>query len=137
MTFSPDYIKEGSCVAGNPMNCAIFASQDISRESRIGKLSNLNENQRSKTNNKSLGIRTSPDFSTGPLVDPRMINDMSILEGTFQQNSRVNMSPGAFAAVNTSDAIHRALPPLLNNSDLRQSTRVIRRNEFARRCAHE
>ena len=45
MTFAPDYLKEGSCVAGNTQNCATYANMDIGNEPRFGQLTNLNEIQ--------------------------------------------------------------------------------------------
>ena len=89
IVYSPDYLQEGSCSSGNSANCNVYRSQDIANEPRIGKLSNLNEIQCSFTNAQALGIKTSPDFSSGKPFDDDMFEQHKLLEPIHTYTSRV------------------------------------------------
>lgn len=139
MTFAPEYLTEGSCVAGNTQNCTTYAGIDVENESRFGMLTNLNEIQRNTTNDISMGLRTTPDFSSGKLIDPRLIQDMSILESKFEHTTRVDMP--ASSQMN----LHQFGPPEEERSvnsmhdafardAIRVSSRVSRRNTYAESC---
>lgn len=134
MTFTPEYLTRGSCVAGNTQNCSIFANIDVDKESRMGILTNLNEIQRNTTNDKTMGIRTSPDFRTGHLIDPRLIQDMNILESKYQHNTKLDMPSSSLMNEHHIDVdaqkMHPA-PDLIHRDAIRVSTRVSRRNAFA------
>lgn len=133
VTYSPSYLQMGSCVAGNTQNCSVFQAPDLSKEGRLGQLTNLNVIQRSTTNDVSMGLRTSPDFQTGPLVDPRLIQDMSVLESRFEQHSRVDVpSSSVMNEAFMDDANRRGVYPVppARAQDL-VSTRVSRRNAYA------
>ena len=85
---------QGSCVAGNTQNCTIFRPMDVEIEPRFGNLTNLNTIQRELTNDKSMGVQTTPDFRTGKLIDPRLIQDMSKLESRYEHNTRLDTREG-------------------------------------------
>ena len=137
VSFSPEYLQAGSCMAGNTQNCNVFQAPDLASEPRIGRLTNLNAIQRSSTNDKALGIMTSPDVSTGPLVDPRLIQDMSILESKYEYTTRLNMPSSSLVDTHYTDASvfnTYATPEPPSRSAERVSSRVVRRNVFAERC---
>ena len=139
MTFAPDYLKEGSCVAGNTQNCATYSSMDVANEPRFGQLTNLNEIQRESTNDPSMGVRTTPDFSSGRLVDPRLIQDMSVLESKVQFTSRIDVPSTSQMDKHHFDEEARFMskPPeaeKMGRSEIRVSSRVERRNSYAKSC---
>ena len=139
MTFTPEYLTQGSCVAGNTQNCATYATMDIDKESRLGELTNLNEIQRETTNDKSMGVLTTPDFRSGRLIDPRLIQDMSILESKFEHTTRVDMPASSLMNDHQfdQDAAHvMNHPALLPRDEIRVSSRVSRRNQFAAQCKY-
>jgi hypothetical protein len=138
ITYSPTYLQEGSCLAGNSANCATFRSQDTSIEPRIGKLSNLNEIQRSFTNNQALGILTSPDFSSGKPIDDTMLKDRQMMEPLHTYTSRVTDIDADSIMNQRFMDDHRSPrepPALIPREETRVSTRVVRRNSFATACA--
>jgi hypothetical protein len=137
MTFTPEYLTSGSCVAGNTYNCSTFANMDIDQEFRLGKMTNLKEIQRDTTNDPSMGLKTTPDFSSGPLIDPRLIQDMSILESKFEHTTRVDMPPTSQMNEHHLDEAARfanTVPDLLARDAIRVSSRVSRRNAYAESC---
>lgn len=137
MSYSPEYLVAGSCVAGNTQNCSVFQTPDLGSEPRIGWLTNLNAIQRSTTNDKALGMMTSPDFSTGPLVDPRLIQDMSTLESKYQHTTRLDMPSSSQVDTHYTDrSVFNtfATPEMPPRMAERVSSRVVRRNVFAERC---
>lgn len=137
MTFTPEYLTQGSCVAGNTQNCATFASMDVAQESRLGTLTNLNELQRESTNDKAMGIMTTPDFSSGQLIDTRLIDTMATLESKFSHNTRLDIPPTSILDQRHLDEASRfpqQHPDLFPRGDVRVSSRVSRRNDFAEKC---
>lgn len=135
ITYSPDYLQEGSCVSGNSQNCNVFRPFNVDHESRIGKLTNLNEIQRATTNDTSLGIRTTPDLRSGEMIDPRLIQDMSNLESTFEGRSRLNIPPTSLMNEHHIDeGLKRLHPDPFPRNAVRVSTRAVRRNAFAEQC---
>ena len=139
MTFAPDYLKEGSCVAGNTQNCATYANMDIGNEPRFGQLTNLNEIQRESTNDTSMGVRTTPNFSSGRLIDPRMIQDMSVLESKVHYTSRLDIPSTSKIDQHHFDEEARWVSKSpeaekIGRGDIRVSSRVERRNSYARAC---
>lgn len=140
ITFTPEYLQEGSCLTGNHANCTVFRDAQIEHEQRLGLLTNLNEIQRASTNDTTLGILTTPDFSSGRLIDPRMLDTMSDLEWTATHASRVSFPSSSqmnehhmLHSVHTADTGMAPPPPILMNDELRISSRVTRRNMFAER----
>ena len=137
MTFSPEYLAKGSCTAGNTQNCTTYAAMDIDKESRFGMLTNLNEIQRDTTNDLSMGLRTTPDFSSGKLIDPRLIQDMSTLEAKFEHTTRVNMPASSQMDKHQFDEHHRfvnIMHDVTARNAIRVSSRVYRRNAHADTC---
>lgn len=137
MTFSPEYLAKGSCTAGNTHNCTTYSAMDIDNESRFGMLTNLNEIQRDTTNDLSMGLRTTPDFSSGKLIDPRLIQDMSTLESRFEHTTRVNMPASSQMNEHQFDEEARnvnSVPDVFARDAIRVSSRVSRRNAYADTC---
>ena len=137
MTFSPEYLAKGSCTAGNTQNCTTYAAMDIDKESRFGMLTNLNEIQRDTTNDLSMGLRTTPDFSSGKLIDPRLIQDMRTLESKFEHTTRVNMPASSQMNEHQFDEEARyvnSVPDVFARDAIRVSSRVSRRNAYADTC---
>jgi hypothetical protein len=137
MTFAPDYLTQGSCVAGNTQNCTTYAAIDIDKESRFGMLTNLNEIQRDTTNDISMGLKTTPDFSSGKLIDPRLIQDMSTLESKFEHTTRLNMPASSQLNERQFDEEARFLhmtQDMFTRDEIRVSSRVSRRNTYASSC---
>ncbi len=137
MTFSPDYLTQGSCVVGNTQNCATYASMDIDKEFRLGVMTNLNEIQRVTTNDTSMGVKTTPDFSSGRLIDPRLIQDMSILESKFEHTTRLDMPASSQMNEHQFDEEARYVnvaKDLFPRDAIRVSSRVSRRNAYADSC---
>eukprot|EP00965_Chrysotila_dentata_P103740 3423991-Pleurochrysis_carterae.AAC.1 len=137
ITYAPDYLQQGSCLAGNHANCVVVHEPRPEEEQRLGKLTNLNELQRASTNKSTLGILTTPPVMSGRLVDLRMLDSMSELEWTATHASRIDVPASSqmnehqlLHSVHTSDAA-RAPPVPLARTDLRVSTRVARRNKYA------
>ena len=136
ITFQPDYLAAGSCLAGNALNCAVSRALDVDKESRIGTITNLNTVQRDTTTHPVLGLQTTPDLTSGPLVDRRLINDMSILEGRFENNTRLVIPPSSL--LNDRYEREPRPPALADVVDPRSvSTRVSRRNSFAATCVRK
>jgi hypothetical protein len=136
VTYSTDYLKQGSCAAGNTHNCNVFNNIDVNKESRFGKLTNLNEIQRATTNDRTMGLRTTPNFTTGKLLDPRLLQDMATMEAKLEHHTRLDMP--STSQMNEHHFEERRDPPKLdlfprNGIDL--SSRVLRRNAFAEQCA--
>lgn len=134
MTFAPEYLTQGSCVVGNSQNCTTYASMDIEKESRFGMLTNLNEIQRDTTNDTSMGLQTTPDFSSGRLIDPRLIQDMGILESKFEHTTRVDMPASSQMNEHQFDEEARNVNTardLFPRDAIRVSSRVSRRNAYA------
>lgn len=137
MTFAPDYLTQGSCVAGNTQNCTTYAAIDVNKESRFGMLTNLNEIQRDTTNDLSMGLKTTPDFSSGKLIDPRLIQDMSILESKFEHTTRVDIPASSQMNEHQFDEEARyvnSMPDVFARDAIRVSSRVSRRNTYAETC---
>jgi hypothetical protein len=137
MTFAPEYLIQGSCVAGNTQNCTTYANMDIDKESRLGQLTNLNEIQRETTNDLSMGLKTTPDFSSGRLIDPRLIQDMSILESKFQHTTRLDIPASSQMNEHQIDEEARyvnSVPDMFSRDAIRVSSRVSRRNAYAESC---
>lgn len=136
MTFTPAYLAQGSCVSGNMQNCTTYANMDIDKESRFGMLTNLNEIQRDTTNDTSMGLLTTPDFRSGRLIDPRLIQDMSTLESQFEHTTRVDMPSSSLMNEHQFDEQARNVnrPELVPRDAIRVSSRVLRRNTFADQC---
>ena len=137
MTFTPEYLAQGSCMAGNTQNCATYAAMDVTKESRFGMLTNLNEIQRDTTNDLSMGLRTTPDFSSGKLIDPRLIQDMSTLESKFEHTTRVSMPASSQMNEHQFDEEARyvhSMPDVFARDAIRVSSRVSRRNAYADTC---
>ena len=137
MTFAPDYLTQGSCVAGNTQNCTTYAAIDVNKESRFGMLTNLNEIQRDTTNDLSMGLKTTPDFSSGKLIDPRLIQDMSILESKFEHTTRVDIPASSQMNEHQFDEEARyvnTVPDVFARDAIRVSSRVSRRNAYADSC---
>lgn len=137
MTFAPEYLAQGSCMSGNTQNCTTYAAMDVDKESRFGMLTNLNEIQRETTNDLSMGLRTTPDFSSGKLIDPRLIQDMSTLESKFQHNTRVSMPTSSQMDTHQFDEEARYVnnvPDVFARDAIRVSSRVSRRNAYADKC---
>uniref|UniRef100_A0A6C0J0E6 Uncharacterized protein n=1 Tax=viral metagenome TaxID=1070528 RepID=A0A6C0J0E6_9ZZZZ len=137
MTFSPDYLTQGSCVAGNTQNCTSYAAIDVDKESRFGVLTNLNEIQRDTTNDISMGLKTTPDFSSGKLIDPRLIQDMSTLESKFEHTTRLNIPASSQMNEHQFDEEARylnSMPDVFARDAIRVSSRVSRRNTYADSC---
>ena len=137
MTFAPEYITQGSCVAGNTQNCTTYAAMDVDKESRFGMLTNLNEIQRDTTNDISMGLKTTPDFSSGKLIDPRLIQDMSTLESKFDHTTRVGMPASSQMNQHQFDEEARyvnSMPDVFARDAIRVSSRVSRRNAYAESC---
>tara|TARA_Y100001935_G_scaffold224725_1_gene201357 strand:- start:1279 stop:1629 length:351 start_codon:yes stop_codon:yes gene_type:complete len=110
---------------------------DLTNEPRLGKLTNLNTIQREDTNNNAMGIRTTPDFKTGNLIDPRLINDMSILESRFEHNTRLDTPASSSMNEHHLDEKARyaqSYPSEFARDATQVSTRVTRRNSFAAQC---
>ena len=137
IVYSPEYLQEGSCSSGNNANCNIYRSQDIANEPRIGKITNLNEIQRSLTNNHALGIKTSPDFSSGKPLDDDMLEKHRIMEPMYTYTSRVT-DISADTQMNKrfmeDPRAPQYVPVLFESDEIRVSSRVQRRNEFAQSC---
>ena len=132
IVYSPEYLQQESCVPGNTFNCNTYQAPDLASEQRIGQLTNLREIQRHTTNNNTLGILTTPDVSSGRLLDSRLINDMSILESKTRMT---NWRPDPSTAMNEhfqEDPRAVQTPALLYPRQ--ESTRVNRRNAFAKQC---
>lgn len=137
IVYSPDYLKEGSCSSGNSANCNVYRPQDIASEPRIGKLSNMNEIQRSLTNNQALGIKTTPDFSTGRPLDNDMLEKQKYMEPVHTYTSRVtDISSDTLMNQRFTDdpRAPQQAPVLFARDAIRMSSRVRRRNEFAQSC---
>lgn len=137
MTFAPEYLTKGSCVVGNTNNCTAYANIDIDKESRFGMLTNLNEIQRESTNDLSMGLQTTPDFKSGKLIDPRLIQDMSILESKFEHTTRVDMPASSQMNAHQFDEEARYVnnvPDVFPRDAIRVSSRVSRRNTYAETC---
>lgn len=136
VTFTPEYLTKGSCVSGNTHNCATYANMNVENEPRLGTLTNLNEIQRDTTNNNSMGLLTSPDVRSGGLIDPRLIQDMSILESKFEHTTRLNMPSSSLMNDHQFDAVlgDRSLTHPIPRNEIRVSSRVSRRNSFAQQC---
>ena len=137
MTFAPDYLTQGSCVKGNTQNCTTYGAMDVNKESRFGMLTNLNEIQRDTTNDLSMGLKTTPDLSNGKLIDPRLIQDMSILEPKFEHTTRVDMPASSQMNEHQLDEKARyvnTMPDVFARDAIRVSSRVYRRNKYAESC---
>lgn len=137
IVYSPDYLQEGSCSSGNSANCNVYRSQDIANEPRIGKLSNLNEMQRSFTNNQALGIKTSPDFSSGKPLNDDMLEKHKFMEPIHTYTSRVtDIAPDSLMNQRFMEdpRAPQQVPMLFDRDEIRISSRVRRRNEFAQSC---
>lgn len=135
IVYTPEYLTQGSCEKGNVMNCNVFQSQDIENEPRFGKLTNLNSLQRATTNDTTLGIRTAPATTTGPLLDPRLIQDMSTLESRHtNQRFRSEFPSQSLMDAHQFDATTAPLlePPFARD-EIRISSRVSRRNTHSDR----
>jgi hypothetical protein len=138
MTFSPEYLSQRSCVSGNTQNCRTYSNMDLEKENRIGVLTNLNEIQRDTTNDKSMGVLTTPDFRSGNLIDPRLIQDMSILESKLQHTTRLDIPSSSVMNQHhlNEDVQNRNYPEQIPRSELHVSSRVSRRNSFAQKCKY-
>ena len=133
MTFTPEYLKHNSCITGNTQNCITTHAQNIENESRLGKLTNLNEIQRDSTNDRAMGLRTTPNFMSGNLIDPRMIQDMATLESKFQHTTKLNIPSSSLMDQHHFDQQKaQSAPEMLTRESIRVSTRVSRRNAFAK-----
>jgi len=137
MTFTPDYLTQGSCVAGNTQNCTTFGPMNVGNEPRFGELTNLNTIQRELTNDKTMGVRTTPDIRTGKLIDPRLIQDMSTLESRYEHNTRLDTP--ASSSMNEHHLDEKARfasthPVNFTRQETAVSSRVTRRNSFAQQC---
>lgn len=136
IVYSPEYLQEGSCLSGNSANCHTYSAQDISKESRIGKLSNLNEIQRSFTIHQALGIRTSPDFSSGGLLYDNE-NVSKFPEPLHTYTSRVlDVKPDSIMNQRfMEDSRAPVMPPeFFDRNEIQISSRVKRRNNAAKSC---
>ena len=134
ITYAPSYLEAGSCAVGNNLNCSVFRKQNIEDENRFGQMTNLNEMQRSTTNDSTLGIKTTPQNSTGPLLDPRLLQDMQSLESHHTNQRNRSLFPSSSAMdVHQFDAssVQHTIQPVFGREDIRVSSRVSRRNQHA------
>ena len=135
IVYSPAYLQQGSCHAGNASNCNVYQAPDLGTEPRIGIISNRKEIMRSVTNKNGMGVLTSPDMTTGPLIDPRMLADLAIMESASSYRSRSEAIESTSAMDQHHLEDHRALQPVVPvfaRDEVRVSTRAVARQQCAR-----
>jgi hypothetical protein len=134
IVYSPAYLEQGSCVAGNSANCSVYQAPDLAEEKRIGELTNKKDIGRVGTNKPALGVLTSPDMTSGDLIDPRLINDMAILESAQSYRGRTcAMQPTSIIDRHHLDDPRAAAPPtpVFARDAIRVSSRVQARQQCA------
>ena len=145
VTFAPDYLEQASCVRGDGRsnNCRVYGETAEAEFPRMGKLSNLRQNQRADTGTfPAMGMPTAPHQGNGPLLPSAELGRLSDIHGQQQvyaktcdavvdgQPVRHQLDSGVLLS-SPMDGYADRLPP---RDQTGVSTRVGRRNEWARKC---
>lgn len=146
VTYAPDYLQESSCARGaNASNCRVYDSGSaLMNEQRIGALTNRRELMRETTNVRTLGVPTAPHQGNGPLLADAQLAMLSSTRGQQQKFSKVcdtnSTGPPVLHHMDMQARIQPEDPSgfaarLAPRDQIYQSSRVMRRNAWASRCA--
>lgn len=142
VTFGPDYLRDRSCTTGNRGNCSVYSSLDVSKEPRIGKLTDLRNINRPETQiaDKRLHI-DNPDKTTGYLLNENQIDEYARLFAYQQYSKPCDINPTGNYVNNHFDrgityptAQASMSERILGRHEVMRSTRVERRNAWQDEC---
>lgn len=139
-TFAPEYLATDACVAGNASNCRVVPERPADADAlRTGTITNLRDNQRAHTNHQAYGI-VGAFQGSGPLLHGGDFATQTALGGSqsmYRKSCDVvpagtpieHQLDAAVLLGDPSRGYAERLPP---RRDEYVSTRVVRRNEWAR-----